>query len=139
MKPATWQTPVSYVSGDDDGDGLLDTADSIFEDSFDETWVFTCSTTVTATTTNTVGVEGSPVDPEGGALCGPTAGPELTSEPCDVDDSDKATVTVSGVLPEDLAGTGAPPGIGRQIAIGLVLVLLGASLLLRRRKPVLPG
>ena len=38
-------------------------------------------------------------------------------------------MTVSGVLPEVLPGTGAPPGIGRQIALGLLFVLLGASLL----------
>ena len=33
--------PVEYVSGDIDGDGLLDTPRSIFEDKADETWVFT--------------------------------------------------------------------------------------------------
>ena len=46
-------SPVTYVSGDTDGDGLLDTPDSIFEDSLDETWVFTCTTDVDETTTNT--------------------------------------------------------------------------------------
>jgi len=76
---------VMYVSGDDDGDGLLDTPTSIFEDAGDETWVFTCTATVDATTTNTVVVTGTPVDPGGAPLC---------TDGCDVSDDASATVTV---------------------------------------------
>ena len=56
-------SPVTYVSGDKDGDNLLDTPNSIFEDALDETWVFTCTTTVDQDTTNTVIVSGTPTDP----------------------------------------------------------------------------
>ena len=60
-------SPVTYVSGDEDGDGLLDTPTSIFEDALDETWIFTCTTTVDEDTTNVVTVTGTPTDPERGA------------------------------------------------------------------------
>ena len=46
-------SPVTYVTGDNDGDGLLDTPNSIFEDHLDETWIFTCTTRIDQTTTNT--------------------------------------------------------------------------------------
>jgi hypothetical protein len=78
-------SPVTYVSGDEDGDNLLDTPNSIFEDSLDETWTFACTATVNETTTNTVTVTGTPTDPGGEPLC-PT-------EPCDATDTDNATVT----------------------------------------------
>ena len=61
---------VTYVSGDEDLDGLLDTINSIFEDALDETWTFTCTTTVSETTTNVVTVQGSPTGPDGAPLCG---------------------------------------------------------------------
>ena len=51
-------SPVTYVRGDHDDDGLLDTPNSIFEDRLDETWVFTCTTDVDEDTTNTVVVAG---------------------------------------------------------------------------------
>ncbi len=88
-------SPVTYVKGDIDGDGLLDTPDSIFEDSLDETWVFTCTTTIDETTTNTVIVEGTPTDPEGEPLCEPAA--EVLARAlstCDATDRDSATVKV---------------------------------------------
>ncbi len=50
---------VSYVSGDDNGDGLL-TSSSNGEGWPDETWVYTCTTTLHLTTTNTVTATGSP-------------------------------------------------------------------------------
>jgi uncharacterized repeat protein (TIGR01451 family) len=78
-------SPLRYVSGDQDGDGLLDTPKSIFEDAVDETWVFRCRTTVSETTTNTVTVNGTPVDQDGHVLCDPA---------CDVSDKDRATVRV---------------------------------------------
>lgn len=89
-------SPVVYVSGDEDGDGLLDTPNSIFEDSLDETWIFTCTTAVNTTTTNVVTVTGTPTDPAGQALCGPTDLPRSQiGEPCDVTGQDTATVTVA--------------------------------------------
>ncbi len=93
-------SPVKYVSGDEDSDGLLDTPNSIFEDSLDETWTFTCTTTVSTTTTNTVVTPGTPVDPGGEPLCRPTPVPvrglQAAALPasCDVTDSAKAVVTV---------------------------------------------
>jgi hypothetical protein len=86
--------PVEYVSGDKDGDGLLDTENSIFEDALDETWVFTCTTNVDQTTTNTVSVRGTPVDPGGTPLCGQAPASPRIVEQCDVRDRDRATVTV---------------------------------------------
>jgi uncharacterized repeat protein (TIGR01451 family) len=83
---------VTYVSGDDDGDGLLDTINSIFEDAADETWTFTCATTVNTTTTNTVTVTGTPTDPVGQPLCGPQT---TVPDPCDVTSNAVATVTVT--------------------------------------------
>jgi LPXTG-motif cell wall-anchored protein len=90
-------SPVSYVSGDQDEDGLLDTPTSIFEDALDETWTFTCTVTLSETTTNTVVVTGTPTDPGGVALCGGEegeGGAAQVPEPCDVTDDDQATVTV---------------------------------------------
>ena len=57
-------SPVTYVSGDVDGDGQLDTDKDIFESGVPETWKFECTTSVTQDTTNTVTVEGSAVNPE---------------------------------------------------------------------------
>jgi hypothetical protein len=90
-------TPVTYVSGDEDGDGLLDTPNSIFEDALDETWTFTCVTTVAATTSNTVVVTGTPTDQGGVALCADTRAVALArvSVSCDATDSAAATVTVT--------------------------------------------
>ena len=65
---------------------LLDTPTSIFEDSRDETWLFTCTTFVDETTTNVVDVTGTPTDPGGVPLC--------AGEPCDATAQDRETVTV---------------------------------------------
>ena len=69
-------SPVTYVSGDTDGDGLLDTPDSIFEDAPTRPGFHMHD--ARQTTTNTVVVEGSPVDPEGNPLC---AGQTPTRQP----------------------------------------------------------
>jgi hypothetical protein len=79
-------SPLAYVSGDANGNGLLDTPQSIFESSADETWTFRCTTSVDATTTNTVTAIGRPADGAGAPLC--------TAQPCDVSDQAQATVTV---------------------------------------------
>ncbi len=89
-------SPVTYVSGDDDADGLLDTPNSIFEDAADETWIFTCTTDVTQTTTNTVVVTGTPTDGGGEPLCGPTTTLRAqVAAPCDTMGQATATVTVA--------------------------------------------
>ncbi len=97
---------VTYVSGDEDLDGLLDTINSIFEDALDETWTFTCTTTVSETTTNVVTVQGSPTGPDGAQLCGPSAGLILAiAQPCDVTDQATATVLVSLPAPVETTTT----------------------------------
>jgi uncharacterized repeat protein (TIGR01451 family) len=127
--------PVTYVEGDLDEDGLLDTPNSIFEDAGDETWIFECRTRVTETTVNTVVVTGTPVDPGGVELCAPqrTAPTDLTSarvtEPCDVDASDTALVEVVPPLPP--TGTTVP---WWALVVGGVLLLGGIPLWLWSRR-----
>ncbi len=136
-------SPVTYVSGDEDGDGLLDTPTSIFEDAADETWTFTCTTTVTTTTTNTVVVTGTPTDPDGVPLCGPDS--EGGFPPCDASANAQAVVDVAGA-PEppgptppgpdgNLPDTGAS-GLGTMLATGAIALMLGGLLvaLARRRQ-----
>jgi uncharacterized repeat protein (TIGR01451 family) len=85
-------SPVTFVSGDLDADGLLDSPTSIFEDSLEEVWIFTCTVDISATTTNTVVVTGTPTNSTGEALCGPGT---PNTEPCDVTDEAVATVVVT--------------------------------------------
>ena len=99
---------IAYVSGDDDGDGLLDTPNSIFEDAADETWTFTCTTNVTTTTTNTVTVVGTPTDPGSQPLCGPQSN---VPAPCDVTDNASATVTVTAPGSITIVKRVAGPGV----------------------------
>jgi uncharacterized repeat protein (TIGR01451 family) len=54
---------VAYVSGDDDLNDLLTGEGDLFETGPPETWVFTCTVTVTQDTTNVVVVDGTPVQP----------------------------------------------------------------------------
>lgn len=132
-------SPVQYLSGDQDADGLLDTASSIFEDSLDEVWLFECRTTVNETTTNTVLVEGTPTDPLGEHLCDDVAEPGddvvvLAVTTCDPTDQDVATVTI--VLP-------LPPTGGQVmwplLALGTLLLLIGAIAFTKaRRRPAGP-
>jgi hypothetical protein len=86
-------SPVTYVSGDIDNDGLLDTPNSIFEDSAEETWIFTCAASVTQTTTNVVDVSGTPVDAGGTDLCA-SESPRIASG-CDVTTQATAVVEVA--------------------------------------------
>ncbi|GAA1979804.1 DUF7507 domain-containing protein [Microbacterium pumilum] len=128
--------PVQYRSGDDDGDGLLDTPLSIFEDSADEVWRFECTTTVGETTTNTVVVEGTPTDPVGERLCEDVAEPEddgqviaLAITTCDPTDQDVATVTVVPPLP--------PTGgqlMWPLLALGPLLIAVGAFAVIAARR-----
>ncbi len=94
-------SPLTFVGGDQDGDGLLDTINSIFEDALDETWRFRCTMTIAETTTNTVVVTGTPTESGGIPLCREG---ESTLE-CDVDDQDTATVVVVPPAPGALAIT----------------------------------
>lgn len=131
-------SPVEYVAGDLDEDGLLDTPDSLFEDEADEVWTFECTTRVDESTVNTVVVAGSPSGPAGGPLCGPEVDPAvLVVEPCDVTGRDRARVVVTeppveppggtdgGVDPDTQGVPGLPDtGAGRWL---LVILLLGTA------------
>jgi uncharacterized repeat protein (TIGR01451 family) len=77
--------PVTYVSGDDNGDGLL-TNSASGEGYLDETWVYTCTTAISKDTTNTVTALGAPWD------FGQIVGPDVSAQA-------KATVTVKTPLP----------------------------------------
>ena len=140
---------MKYVSGDLDGDSQLDTSKDIFESGVAETWLFTCTTTVTEDTTNTVTVDGTAVDPDGNELCSPS---------CSVSDVDTADVTVTeapspspspssspsvSVLPETQTkgDDGGLPGTGLQslasVYWGGLLLALGAGMVwltTRRRR-----
>ena len=72
-------SPVTYVSGDVNDNGLLDAdidATPVFEyTSTVETWIFTCTTTVEVDTVNVVTVTGTPTDPRTGTRSGRTCLP----------------------------------------------------------------
>jgi uncharacterized repeat protein (TIGR01451 family) len=111
-------SPVTYVSGDDDGNNLLTPPIGLLEYA-GETWIFTCTTQISENTTNVVTVRGDPVLPDGTPLGPP------------VSDSDTATVTTG------LAGTGFRPqliGIGAAFVAG-GLLLLGGSRVARQPRP----
>ena len=125
---------MTYVSGDIDGDSQLDTSSDIFESGTGETWLFTCTATITEDTVNTVEVGGVPVTPDGSELCEPSSQRAslglLQATTCDVSASDTARVTVvegGGVLPTEasqpLPGTGAN-GLG-LLWLGLGLLVAG--------------
>jgi uncharacterized repeat protein (TIGR01451 family)/LPXTG-motif cell wall-anchored protein len=86
-------SPLTFVSGDVNGNGLLDTTNSIFEDDhIDEVWIYTCSTRVEVTTTNTVNVTGTPTDAGAVDLCDSEA-PRVDST-CDVRSQANALVQI---------------------------------------------
>ena len=111
-------SPVSYVSGDVNDNGLLD-ADidaPIFEfTSTVETWLFTCTTTVEEDTTNVVTVTGTPTDPDGNPI-----GPDVSAD-------DEAVVEVIDELP----ATGIAP---IWMAMAALLAALGALILVANRR-----
>lgn len=115
--------PVTFVGGDDDGDELLDVA---------ETWTFTCTDVAdeSPSLTNVAVVVGSP-----------TVGPEVENE-------DTVTLPVTSVLGEVFEKPKPPavaPGVLartgseaiRSYRIGVVMIGLGVLMLLatRRRRP----
>jgi hypothetical protein len=101
--------PVTYVSGDDDGNNLLTTRD--YGEFEDETWIFTCTTTVDRTTTNTVTATGVPK--VGNRVVGPP-----------VTDTDTATVTVPGTTTPDTGASVAGIALLGSLLIGGGLVLV---------------
>ena len=81
-------SPVTYVKGDDNGDGLL-TSSSMGEGWPDETWTYTCTTAINKDTTNTVTALGAPWD------AGQIVGKDVSAQA-------QATVKVRQVLPIDV-------------------------------------
>ncbi len=112
-------SPVSYVSGDVNDNGLLDAdidATPVFEyTSTAETWMFTCSTTLEEDTTNVVTVTGTPTDPDGNRI-----GPDVSAD-------DEAVVEVIDELP----ATGIAP---IWMAMAALLAALGALILVANRR-----
>ena len=143
-------SPVNYVYGDTDGDGLLDTPTSIFEDAADETWVFTCVRTINETTTNVVSVTGTPTDPGGTSLCSTTSGQAERIKaqavpPCDTSDQDRATVEVTEAPPPEIPSeppsseTARLPNTGSDVpwwalVAGPFLLTVGSALLVAARR-----
>jgi hypothetical protein len=152
-------SPVRYVRGDQDKDGLLDSPRSLFEDSLDETWVFTCTTVVHQNTTNTVVVSGVASDTDGQPLCDDTNGSSgAAGRPtCEPTDRDVAHVTVGaatgpetgnnpppsgpGTFPntggDSVAGPADSPEARTFIGLAILLIALGSALLfwaVRRRE-----
>jgi Prealbumin-like fold domain len=103
---------VQYVSGDDDGDFILNSSQEPGEH-VTETWIFTCTTTLSRTTTNTVVVLGTPVS------AGKTVGPDVTA-------TAKATVTVPGTSGPTTGGTTdtTMPPTGADLGPTLIAALL---------------
>jgi uncharacterized repeat protein (TIGR01451 family) len=150
-------SPVRYVKGDRDGDGLLDSPKSLFEDSLDETWMFTCTTVVHRDTTNTVVVSGVASSADGQPLCDDAnGGGGAAGKPtCEPTDSDVAHVTVSaatgpetgnnpptgpGTFPDTGGGPvgwpGDVPDTRSLLGLAALLIALGAALItwaVRRR------
>ena len=112
--------PVTYVSGDDDGNELLTGESDLFETGPPETWIFTCTTEVTVDTTNTVDVDGTPVRPGPG---GPTPiGPSVHGR-------DDATVTVTATtVPQTTPPTTTPDAVAPADADADTLPRTGADL-----------
>ena len=79
-------SPVDYVSGDIDADGLLDPG---------ETWIFECSRTIAKDTTNTATVSGQPSDEAGIPLSG--------MDPVSSQDTATVDVVAPGIKVEKIA------------------------------------
>ena len=145
-------SPVTYVSGDKDGNGLLTGEEELFEVGPAETWVFTCTTTVDRTTTNTVTVSGTPVrpDPNGPIPLGPattgidTATVNVTDPPTTTTPTDPSTPTTQPTAvgggnqtPPSSTGGGVLPRTGADLArlaiSGAILALAGWALVRTRR------
>ena len=141
-------SPVEYVSGDTDGDGLLDTPNSIFEDAANETWIFTCTTNLDETTTNVVTVPARRPTRAGCRCAGPSRDAAATW--CGAGDR---AVRRGGQGPGDRPGPGTGAGLGRDreppsgalpdtgsdvtwqlLVLAMSLTLLGAGLMAFSRR-----
>jgi uncharacterized repeat protein (TIGR01451 family) len=113
-------SPVTFVSGDTDGNNLLTGEVQIYEISIDaETWVFRCTTTVSQDTTNVVTVEGVPSDLRGNAI-----GPVV-----DADDTAPVDVTPGFQLP----ATGNS-GLATPLTVAATLLLAGSAMVVVARQ-----
>jgi uncharacterized repeat protein (TIGR01451 family) len=141
-------SPVRYVRGDTDNDGLLDTPDSIFEDARDETWIFECTTVVDKDTKNVVTVSGEATDQDGNPLCGTETGRVARVASCNPQARDTALVEVSAAVGPaggggtgpagsgagSLGDTGAPAGLYQLLALGLTLLAAGSAMIVAARR-----
>ena len=119
--------PVTYVAGDEDGNGLLTGETDLFETGPPEVWTFECTTTITVDTVNIVTVSGTPIRPEGPETLGPDVSAEAVASVLVVDDSEVLPIPVT-----PLPRTGSDPVPVLRIA--LALVLAGAVLVLAVRR-----
>jgi uncharacterized repeat protein (TIGR01451 family) len=115
--------PVTFVSGDDDGNGLLTGEIHEYEISVAaEVWIFECTTTVTEGTTNTVTVSGVPSDLDGSRL-----GPDVAA-------SATATVGVDeGAAPAEAEAELPFTGQTLPLTVTVLLLCTGAALVLTAR------
>ena len=111
---------INYVSGDEDGNNLLTSANS--GEFADETWLFRCSTRIDVTTVNTVTTVGVPVS--GGTPIGP---PVSATDTWTVEVPD---VVSGGHTTTPLPGTG---GDLTALLTALGLLALGSTLVLAAR------
>jgi hypothetical protein len=113
-------SPVTHTGGDTDADGMLDPG---------EEWAYTCTTTLTGTTVNTVSVVAE--DDEGtGVLATATARVEVADEPVVLGVTIERSVP--SVLGVDLPRTGA--ALAGLAATGTGFVTAGAALLVAGRR-----
>lgn len=99
-------SPLRYISGDANGDAKLDTI---------ETWIYTCATNLTNTTTNTAVATG-----EANGLI--------------ARDFAIATVVVSGIVPK-LPNTGIPPSqVNLLILVGALMAISISLIVVLRKK-----
>ena len=112
---------VTYVSGDDDANELLTGESDLFETGPPETWLFTCTMTISEDTTNTVVVSGTPVGPgvDGVEVIGEAvdAGAEAA-----VDALDPASITIVKTLVGARTGTASFTGDLGSFDVGIVQV-----------------
>lgn len=124
---------VQYVSGDDDANGLLTGENDLWETGPPETWHFSCTTIVTHTTTNTVVVKGTPVNPE---LENPVIGPDVEGRATDTVDVTQVTPPAATIVDEPARPAGGSP-LFAILGLAAVCMLGGLALVgfERRRRP----
>jgi len=125
--------PLTLVSGDTNGNGILEPDTSAKRSAFfeyaatNEVWIFTCTTHVTTDTTNTVTASGIPSDPDGNEIGRPvtataTAHVTVTAGPPVTEEVQPSTPTTQ---PEVSSGAGSIlPRTGASLAALLVAAIL---------------